>query len=238
MWMFSYWDTPDHDPIAQFLEEWRSYFQDFHIFGDAEIEAMIATHFPQYLGLFRRIRIPTCKSDIAILVGLYARGGLYVDCHCGIADAAKLSQLLADSPNWEVVLYNKDFTAEPRPPDAVRPLNSVMVARPFSPIIRASAALAFRNLQQHWEVERQATSHVPYDIWSMTGPGVLEHTICIPPPARWALPRGLRPEHVGKVRFIQEGPGAPVVRYRHYAYRSPGAHWSERQTRERLFHEG
>jgi hypothetical protein len=145
--------------------------------------------------------------------------------------------LLADSGDWELVLYNKDFASEPRPVEALRPLNSVMVARQFSPIMLESAALAFQNLQRHWDGERRTKAHVPYDIWTMTGPGLLEHTICVAPPAMWELPGGLRPAHAGKIRFIQEGPDAPIVRYRHYSYRLPDTHWSERQKVERLFRE-
>ena len=235
MSMFTYWDKPDHAPIAEFMSEWRGYFSDFRALGDSDIEGMILEHFPQYVEVFRRIRIPTCKSDIAILLGLYCLGGLYVDCHCGVRDAEGVVRMLADRQHWEVILYNKSFDSEPRPGDVLRPLNSVLVARRFSPIMWQSAALAFRNLWNHWESEQETHEHVPYDIWTMTGPGVLEHTICIPPQAMWGWPLGLRPEHAGRVRFLQEGPDAPIVRYRHYSYSSPVAHWSQRQKVERLF---
>ena len=52
----------------------------------------------------------TCKSDIAILLGLYRLGGLYIDCHCGIRDIDGLNALLADAHKWELVLYDKDRT--------------------------------------------------------------------------------------------------------------------------------
>jgi len=237
MLVFSYWDRPDQAPIAEFVDEWRAQRPDFRVLGDSEIEAMILEHFPEYVELFRRIRIPTCKSDVAIFVSLYCLGGLYIDCHCGVQDPDGVSRLLADSANWEIILYNKDFVTEPRPRGALRPLNSVIAARPLSPIMWDSAQLAFRNLRQHWEVERRSNCHVPYDIWTMTGPGVLEHTICIPPSVVWGLPGGLRSEHVGKVRFVQEGASAPIVRYRHYSYSATGTHWSERQKVERLFSE-
>jgi hypothetical protein len=235
--VFSYWDKPDRSGIADFVNEWQGQCSGFRVLGDADVETMITEHFPQHLDVFRRIRIPTCKSDIAILLGLYCLGGLYVDCHCGVRDAGAFSRFLADTVNWEIILYNKSYDSEPRPPEALRPLNSVIAARRYSPIVLESAALAFQNLQQHWETERQTNGHAPYDIWTMTGPGVLEHTICIPPLVQWALPGGLRPEHAGKVRFIQEGADAPIVRYRHCSYRLPGAHWSERQKVERLFRE-
>ena len=204
MSVFSYWDKPDHTPIAEFVNEWRAQFPNFRVLGDSDIEAMILEHFPQNVELFRGIRIPTCKSDIALLVGLYCLGGLYVDCHCGIRNTDGVSRLLADSANWEIILYNKDFISEPRPPETLRPLNSVIVAHRFSPIMRESAELAFRNLRQHREVERRSNCHVPYDIWTMTGPGVLEHTICIPPFVVWGPPRGLRPEHTGKYGLFRK----------------------------------
>jgi hypothetical protein len=97
MAIFTYWDRPDRSPIREFLVEWQTQFSDFRVLGDSEVEAMVLTHFPEHLELFRRIRIPTCKSDIAILLGLYCLGGLYVDCHCAPANAGAVSRLLADS---------------------------------------------------------------------------------------------------------------------------------------------
>ena len=84
--VFSYWDKPDLSPIKTFIDEWRSHFPNFTILGDSEIEPLIEELFPEHLEMYRRIRIPTAKSDIALLLGLYKFGGLYADCHCGIRD--------------------------------------------------------------------------------------------------------------------------------------------------------
>ena len=235
MMMFSFWDKPDRTPIAASIENWRSYFPGFQILGDPDIEGMITEYFPRYIDLYRRIGIPTCKSDIAILVSLYARGGLYVDIHCGVRNAEAVSRMIADSENWELILYNKDLRKEIRPAGVLRPLNSVIAAKPNSPIMLASAEMAFRNLERHWQAERENPDYVSYDIWSLTGPGVLEHTICIPPAVQWGHPLGLRPENAGRVRFIQEGPEAPIQRYLFHTYNPPGTHWSIRQKSERLF---
>ena len=196
---------------------------------------MIASHFPQHLDLYRHINIPTCKSDVAILMCLYCHGGLYVDIHCGVRDATGVTAMIADLSDWEVILYNKSFRRDPRPADALRPLNSVIAARPGTQIMYDSAAMAFGNLDAHWKNEQRTADHVPYDIWSLTGPGVLEHTVCISPPVLWAPPRGLRPENQGKVKFVQEGPDAPILRYQFHTYNPPGTHWSMRQKSERLF---
>ena len=233
--MYSFWDKADQTPLATAIADWRRYFPDFAVIGDLEIEAMIAEHFPQHLELYRSIRIPTCKSDVAILMSLFCHGGLYVDIHCGVRDAAGVRQMIDGLADFDVILFNKDFRKDPRPADAPRPLNSVIAARPHTHIFHNSAAMAFHNLEQHRRAERLSTGYLPYDIWSLTGPGILEHTICIPPLIRWQPPLGLRPEYAGKVKFVQEGPDAPIGRYMFHTYTPPGTHWSIRQKTERLF---
>ena len=232
---FTFWDKPDLGPISRFLNEWRSAFPELLVHDDTYVQDLIAQHFPEYLGIYRRIRIPTCKSDVALLLALYSHGGLYVDCHCGIRDAGAIKALMNEAVNWEVVLYDKDRVSEPRPAHVLRPLNSVMIAGKSSPLIYQCVSLAFKNLARHFELESSSSGHIPYDIWTMTGPGVLEHVICIPHPVQWEPPIALRPENVGKVLFVPEGPSAPIERYRDHSYNAPGTHWSKRQLVERLF---
>jgi mannosyltransferase OCH1-like enzyme len=235
MMIYSFWDKADQTPVESAIRNWRRYFPDFKVFGDTDIEAMIAEHYPQHLDLYRHINIPTCKSDVALLLSLWRHGGLYVDIHCGVADAAGVSRMMDDTASFEIVLYNRDFRKEPRPADVLRPLNSVIAARPGTEIMRRSVEMAFSNLHRHWQAERASPGFIAYDIWSLTGPGILEHTVCIPGPLQWAPPLGLRPENEGKVKFIQEGPEAPIRRYLFHKYNPPGTHWSIRQKTERLF---
>ena len=235
MLIYSFWDKPDQNPIAEAIKDWRRHFPDFTVIGDPDIETMISMHFPDYLDLYRRIRIPTCKSEVAILVSLYEHGGLYVDIHCGVVNLAGVEAMEGDIANWDLILYNKDFRKDPRPADALRPLNSVIVAKPRTLLMRDSALMAFRNLASHYEAEKAEKGFVEYDIWSLTGPGVLENTVCIPPLVKWEPPQGLRPENQGKVRFVQEGPEAPIRRYMFHTYNPPGTHWSKRQKTELLF---
>lgn len=232
--MYSFWDKADQKPIAAAIEHWRSFFPEFRVIGDVDIEVMINDHFPQHLTLYRHIRIPACKSDIALWLSLWCHGGLYVDMHCGVVDPDGVRHMLEDLANYEIILYNKAFRKEPRPPEALRPLNSVIVARPGTAIMRRSIKTAFRNLDAHWKLERATAEFVPYDIWSMTGPGVLDSTVCIAPSV--SSPLVMRPENQGKVKFVQEeGPDAPIRRALFHTYNAPGMHWSKRQSSERLF---
>ena len=228
--VFSFWDQPELQAITPFLDEWRAQYPDFFMLSDADIERLIEEFFPGDVNLYKVIRIPTCKSDIAILLGLYKYGGLYVDCHCGIADRETIDQLLASDHRWELIVYDKRRDCEARPAGELFPLNSVIFARANSAILLQAAANAFRNLRAHWEAEKDR-GFEPYDIWELTGPGNLAETLLVPGSA----PSRLKPEYEGRVRFLPEGPGEPVTRYVHHSYRVPGMHWSERQARERLF---
>jgi hypothetical protein len=227
--IFSYWDIDDVGPINEFILEWRTRFPNFRVLVDAEVEPMIARHFPEYQDMFGRIRIPTCKSDLALLLALYELGGLYVDCHCGVRDADKIEYLSAKLAEYELILYDRDNSSRPDLRGRLFPLNSVLFARPHSKIILDCATQAFRNCVAHWEAEKE-NGFIGYNIWFLTGPGILHERLLDPSRT------GLRADCAGKVLFIPEGDSsAPIGRYMHNSYRVPGTHWSERQQREPLF---
>jgi hypothetical protein len=179
--------------------------------------------------MFKGIRIPTCKSDLALLLALYEVGGLYVDCHCGIRDPEQIKNLLARLDEYEVILYDRDNTSRPDLRGRLFPLNSVLFARPKSKIILDCAARALRNCADQWEEEKKS-GFVEYNIWFLSGPGILHDRLLSPSRTE------LQADCAGKVLFVPEGDsGAPIRRYMHNSYRVPGMHWSERQLREPLF---
>jgi len=229
--MFSYWDKPDLTPIRATLDDWQSYFPNFTIFGDPDVEPIIEELFPQHLELFRNIRIPTCKSDIALLLLLYKLGGLYVDCHCGVRDSEAIRQLVSSLDQWELILYDKNRQEAPRAATELYPLNSVLIARPHSSIIHAAAEAAFANLAAHRSIEKERGFRC-YHIATLSGPQIFSDVLFLDPDGQISV---LKPEWEGRVRFLEEGVNEPIGRYMHYGYRVPGMHWSERQRRKLLF---
>jgi mannosyltransferase OCH1-like enzyme len=223
--IFCYWHSTEHDPIRQGAAAWRGHFPDFRVIGDADIEPLIVRHFPRYLETYRRIRIPACRANLARLLALYAWGGLYVDCHCGLRDPHYTRRLLESLDAFELIAFDKH-----RASADWHVTNSFMFAAQHSELILGCATTAFESLGRHWAREkRQGFS--PYSIWLLTGTGNLAETIfdwCNDPPT-------LKARFAQKVWLIPEDAAAPIVRYRHYSYRKPGMHWSERQTREPLF---
>ena len=231
--VFSYWDKPDLTPIQPFIDDWRRHFPAFTILGDPDIESLLREFFPQDLEMYRRIRIPSAKSDVALLLALYKYGGLHIDCHCRVRDAEIIRELLRSLDVWEVILYDKIRTAEPRPATLIFPINSILFARRHSEIIYKTAETVLRNLNSHWERER-SEGFVPYDIWGLTLPGSLHEVLIVD--TEVPISR-VRPEYVARVRFIPEGEGEPITRYMNHSYRRPEIHWSVRQEREVLFAE-
>lgn len=229
--VFSYWDKPDLTPIQATLADWGKHFPDFTIFGDADVEPILQDLFPEHVEMFRRIRIPSGKSDVALLLALYRHGGLHIDCHCGVRDAEMIRQLLYCLNEWEMILYDKKHARQPRPATKIHPLNSVLFARQNSPIVLETLKTVLGNLAEHWTIERRFGFR-PYHVGALTLPGGLFQTLLVEP---WAPISRIKPEYVQRVRFLPEGDGEPIGRYMHYSYREPGMHWSERQQREMLF---
>ena len=232
--IFSYWDKPALTPVQQTLDDWQSHFPDFTIFGDPDVEPIIEECFPQHRELFGQIQIPTCKSDLALLLLLYRHGGLYVDCHCGVRDPEATREVLASLDRWELILYDKNRREAPRPDSEIYPLNSVLFARPRCPMIFACAKTALANLLAHRSIEREHGFR-PYHIAALSGPDIFSEVLFTDPTSPVSE---LKPEWNGRVRFLQESESEPIQRYMHYGYRIPGMHWSERQKTDLLFAEG
>jgi predicted O-methyltransferase YrrM len=227
--VFSYWDKPDHKPIERFLVSWRQFFPEFAILGDSDIETLISRYVPHYLDLFRNIRIPTCKSDLALLLALYDRGGLYVDCHCGVYAPDGVATLLASLADYELIFFDKDRATQPRPPAEIFPLNSMLFARSHSELIWDCLVRAWSNVAAQRRAEQESHTFVKYDIWYLTGPWILHERLLT------AGRTALRPDCKKRVRYLPECRDSPIKRYAHREYRLFEMHWSIRQSAEPLF---
>jgi hypothetical protein len=108
-----------------------------------------------------------------------------------------------------------------------------MAARRNSPVLDMLIASAFQNLARHWQTEAKTRDYAPYNIFVLTGAWDISIRII----NRSNKPYDTRSEFKDTV-FVHRmkaevDPGFKL--YQFYQYRKPGEHWSERQTRERLF---
>jgi hypothetical protein len=228
---FSFWVGDDPPRLEPYEAHWREVFPDFRVLGEEDVLGLLETHFPQHIDLYRSIRIPTARSDVARYLGLYERGGLYVDCHMGIQDAGAVRRLLASLDRWEAIFFVRSLALPfKRPPDG-RPLITCMIyTRPRLQVLLDVTRQMLSNLA--WHQKREAEhGFVPYHLYPLVGPGLLSATIFQPGSGL----RDLRWDLEDRVRVIREE-DAPMQRnVFKYLYATDTNHWSLRQEGELLF---
>ena len=74
---------PPHDPprdVAKVMEVTRRRFQgwEYHLWNSETVEDLLDS-MPEYLEIFRRVKIPAMKSDLARILVLHEFGGMYLD---------------------------------------------------------------------------------------------------------------------------------------------------------------
>lgn len=235
---FSYWDSADQDPLRDFAAAWKTLLPKHRIIGPGEAAALIAYYFgdrPHYLEAFLSMRLPAARSDIARYLALYRFGGLYMDVHFGYHDPSAVQDFLASTAQHDATLVNVVATMSPRMAPQVRVINGLMICKPGHPLLFAAAKTALETVSRKKEQEAKA-GYEPYNIFSMTGPGLLNAIFFTDPftPGSEKIPR-LKAEALA-TRIVNEE-DVPIRRNLFKAaYSLPGNHWSERQRRELLFH--
>ncbi len=227
--VFSYWFGADLAPLQEVVTGWRQHFPQFCLHGDEEVLHLLQTYFPQHVEVYRRIRIPTARSDIALMLLLYEHGGLYVDCHCGPRDPDATLRLFTWLERYDAVVFDRKLKQEARPIEQHLFINSMILARPRFDGLLEACRQALLNFAKQYEDERRNKGFSPYDIWSLSGPGLLSRVLLEPA----SNDRDLRAAYAN-VKILREE-NSPVVRNMFRAYRSLSAHWSERQRSECLF---
>ncbi|MGO9006089.1 MAG: glycosyltransferase [Beijerinckiaceae bacterium] len=226
--VFAYWEDDDHSILAKMTNEWRSEFPQFQVFGDRDVIPLIEQHFPSHVDLYKALRIPAAKADIARLLLLYASGGLYVDCDCGIRDADEIRRLLSLLQQMEAIFIDRALSRKQRPPEEHFLLNSIMFSRPRSDLIFSICHEALNNLARHREQERER-GKISYHIARLSGPRAVMNVVL----RTGSDNRDIRSDFQGRIVIVRQEE-APIELGSNPTHGS-AAHWSERQKVERLF---
>jgi SAM-dependent methyltransferase len=234
---FTYWTEDERNgqrDVGKSLPmsvEWTREFRDFKVYDDSAVMPLLKRWGSDVPDLFRRIRMPSCKSDIARLALLSEFGGLYVDAHTGIGDRTALYSLIDTLPSIEVVLF--DLVPKHKQEGDVWIPNGAIYSRPRSPIIELLITTAIENIRDHHAKELASGDYVPYNIAVLTGAWIIVSKLFF----LAHRPFHLKDEFADRIRIWNLGERAddPIKFYKHYEYRLPSMHWSERQEREPLF---
>jgi FkbM family methyltransferase len=236
--IFTYWTGPSNLD-QEFSDFWQAHVPEFRVFSDEDVLPIIESRHPELSLLYRRIRIPACRSDIARLILLEEFGGLYIDAHVSCPNFGCLAGLLSECGNFELGVFDV-VPFRTRPGDR-HICNTSLYSLKDSKYIAALINKVGGNLIGHYEREKNApvaggsasADRPEYNIASLTG--------------AWNIRMLFFEERSGALevrkRFessvlaipLQNNDTSPLGFYRHYRYRSPGTHWSERQKNEPLF---
>jgi hypothetical protein len=225
--IFTFWDG-DRSDLADFIADWQMSVAEPVVHDDAAVLNCLDAINRDWLSIYRRIRIPACKADIARLTLLYSLGGLYVDAHTGNPNAKLLARLFAQLATKELIV-----TVKPVSDGNYHLVNGAVCARARCQIVLDILSKCMANLAAHLDREQQADDYLPYNIAALVGAWVPRMHLFVPVKDRLAL----TDEFVDRVGTIIAGkpPDQPFYFYRHCGYRNASAHWSERQKKERLF---
>lgn len=213
---FTYWSGPDQSAIAPMRAEWQAAFPDFTIIGDEDIQPLLEARHPGLATLYRRLRIPAARSDIARLAWLETHGGFYVDAHTGLRDATMLRELLDTLPEGGVALVDKNSKAQA--PDGNQPdlwpRNGAIFARADAPFLTTALA-AIADRLAAYDRAPGTTS-----IWEICGPGLFIALLRDPD-----APTQIIPRWQATVQVLDKDT-APIRFYAHKGYRDQARHWS------------
>ena len=228
--VFAYWYSEDRGLLAGFLADWGTHFPDLRVISDANVEPLIGHILPSYVELYRRIRFPATKADIARLAYLHEFGGLYVDCHCGLRSAKGVRELVEQLSRYELVMWENSYITWPRPKNTMKVINGILLARPRSSIVLDFLLKGLANLEAHSKREA-SEGMVEYSPWYLCGAGSYLEQLCVPGSANTQL----RSEFGGRIFFTELDDG-PIAVNQHVGYKSdPKQHWSYRRLHELLF---
>lgn len=170
--VFSYFDSPDQEPVAEFIAHWRAAFPHFTVFGPADARKVLDKYFSGHLDTFDAIQIPAARADISRYLLLYELGGLYVDCHVGYRHADEIKVFEEHINEYEAVFFDNAVFRDIRSKHTMLLISRFMFFRPKNDLAYAACSVALRNLTE--KIRRElAVGFEPYDIWSICGPGVL-----------------------------------------------------------------
>lgn len=225
--VFMYWVSQDlKEPPA--APAWRAIYPKFTVFSDDDVVPLM----PQaFVPIFKAIRLPSAKSDIARFFLLREYGGFYIDAHVGPTSPAQLMETLDKLNSHDLILFGKGWSMTKVTDFDL--MNGVLAARKNSPYIDLVLDRMIANVLEHKKKEDATAAYVPYGLFEMTGTYVIIQAYF-----DQSLPRPeIKAEYRDKifVHFMKNETDSGFEVAAFYTYRKPNNHWSERQNSERFF---
>jgi hypothetical protein len=228
--IFTYW-AGDPSGVVPFQKAWSGFDPETAIYGDDAVVEVLSSINPAYAGIYNKIRIPACKSDVARIALLYRYGGFYMDAHGVPGNADELARLVRAMKIWEIILFDEILNHKDDADAHI--LTGALAGWRGSDILLLVLSGIFLNLWRHFIIESKSAQHSPYNIFVLSGPWAVRLKLLTT-----TRPFTVRPPFQSRVlRSIldRDRSNRGFVWYVNYGYRRTGQHWSERQAIEPLF---
>jgi len=225
--LFMYWTHPDlKDPPG--APAWRQLYPEFRVFTDEDVIPLLPEAF---IDVFKSIRLPAAKSDIARFFLLRRYGGLYMDAHFGPTAPARLLETLDKLSAYSVIVFGQGW--EMKKETDFDLMNGIVAARKAAPPLDLIINRIVKNVLDHKSREDSTSEYVPYNLWGMTGTYVIVQEFFDQVHPRPRIKAHLEEEVFPHFMKNNSDSGFEISAYN--VYRKPGNHWSERQSIERFF---
>lgn len=226
--LFMYWTSSSAANPAS-ASAWKRLYPEFRLFTDEDVMPLLPKDF---VTIYKSIRLPSAKSDIARLFLLREHGGLYIDAHVGPTSPSQLLETVERLSRFNLILFGKGWVLKDE--EDFDLMNGVMAARRHAPELDIVIEEVVGNIKSQWEKERNSPTYHPYNLHVLTGTYVLVQTLfdlTTPPKIRSEMSNSIL------VHFMKDNVQSGFSLSAFNGYRKTGLHWSERQTNERLFAE-
>ncbi|WP_174285328.1 hypothetical protein [Sphingomonas bacterium] len=234
--IFGFW-TEGPGPLGKGFpipcrDAWRTFDPGFEVFDDTAVLNALSSWPAVVLDLYLDIRIPACRSDIARLALLKARGGTYIDGHTVPGDFDILRNYMHSSTMFDLTIPEIDSQESSIPFNRI--FNSPISARPYADILGDLLTRAFANLRFQRDIERSNRGALTaYSIFDLTGPNMIRDKLIdfsYSPPRPFNTYRDLF-----QVYSLNRGGIGPFRLYWYDKYRLGANHWTSREKQEPLF---
>lgn len=225
--LFMYWTNPEIE-LPPAVNAWRNLYPEFRVFDDNDVEALLK---PEFIPVFRSIRLPSAKSDLARFLLLREHGGFYIDAHMGPTAPARLLETLEKLTAFNLILFGQGWKMKTETDFDL--MNGAIAARKGAPELDLAIDRIIYNILDQRKKELQTQDYVSYNLFYLTGTYILLQAFFDDVRPRFRLNHQF--ESTIFVHFMKDNLQSGFEIGAWNTYRKPDGHWSERQQRERFF---
>jgi hypothetical protein len=164
--IFFYWDNDIPEEVVNNINNYKNKNLDFNVvlLDDTSINKY-KNDFPILVNLFHLSTIAAFKSDIIRLIFLYEEGGIWIDSNTTLINDHGIKILFERFKDFDFVI-----TLLPKSRNDLK--TSALISKPKSKLVYDTIEKMTEKILNHYNLEKQSETYIPYNFFLMTGPVV------------------------------------------------------------------